>query len=353
MRAIKIFGHGDARVVKDAPIPELREDYILVKVHSVAINPTDHKHIDRLPIKGATPGCDYAGIVVKVGPKVTKPFKPGDRIFGGVHGSNMLQPNGGSFGEYLVAKGDMQGKIPDGVSFEQACTMGVAIVTIGQSLYRGLGLPLPIDEKGKQRLAGRPVLIYGGSGAMGMMAIQFAKLSGLTVHTTSTPKNFPLLKSLGADATYDYRSKTCSRDIRKQTNNQLHHTFDTISENGSVQICRQALSDAGNNFYAGFPNGHEFGDPNIRTSYSIGFTALGEELQFGRNGPRMGVDINDHEFSKRFIAMSVELLRQGKIKPLKMRVGKGGLKGVLEGLNEMRQGKVSGEKWVYRVGDTA
>lgn len=74
-------------VKASVPIPKLRDDYILVKVKAVALNPTDWKHVDYMNLsKGARIGCDYAGIVEEVGSKVTKPFKKGDRVAGFAHG---------------------------------------------------------------------------------------------------------------------------------------------------------------------------------------------------------------------------------------------------------------------------
>lgn len=84
-KAIVIVEKGKAEI-QDVPMPALRDEWILVKVKAVAINPTDWKHID---YGGADPGsksgCDYAGVVEAVGSKVTR-FKKGDRIAGSVHG---------------------------------------------------------------------------------------------------------------------------------------------------------------------------------------------------------------------------------------------------------------------------
>ena len=63
-------------------------------------------------------------------------------------------------------------KIPDGLSFEDAATLGVGVTTIGQSLYMTLKLPLPTEPTKTPY----PILIYGGSTATGTLAIQYAKL---------------------------------------------------------------------------------------------------------------------------------------------------------------------------------
>jgi len=130
------------------------------------------QHIDFLSNSGATVGCDYVGTVEEIGSQVTKSFKKGDRVAGMVHGVNALEKEDGAFGEYCRAVGDLQIKLPDSVSDEEAATLGVGISTIGQGLYQSLGLPMP-DSPSKDKTS---VLIYGGSTSTGMFAIQFAKL---------------------------------------------------------------------------------------------------------------------------------------------------------------------------------
>lgn len=87
----------------------------------------------------------------------------------------------GAFAEYVTAKGDIQMKVPDNVSFEGAATLGAGIITMGQHLYQSLGLPPPETNSasGDTNIA---VLIYSGSTATGSLAIQFAKLSVTLSH---------------------------------------------------------------------------------------------------------------------------------------------------------------------------
>ena len=81
---------GEAAIV-DAPQPTLPDDdYIIVRTTAVAVNPTDWKHVERADVLGCVGcrvGCDYAGVVEVVGPRVTRSFKKGDRICGPVNGS--------------------------------------------------------------------------------------------------------------------------------------------------------------------------------------------------------------------------------------------------------------------------
>jgi len=173
MKAIVIHGK-DARVERDRPLPKLRDDYLLVKTVAVALNPTDWKHIaGGIAADGGLSGCDFSGVVEEVGPAVTKPWKKGDRICGVAHGGNLVQPEDGAFAEYIVAKGDLQLKIPEGMNFEQASTIALGSTTVGQGLYqKALKLNLPTDPVKEKTF----VLIYGGSSATGALGVQYAKL---------------------------------------------------------------------------------------------------------------------------------------------------------------------------------
>jgi NADPH:quinone reductase-like Zn-dependent oxidoreductase len=170
MRVLKAQGDGTAKL-EEAPIPTLRPDYITVKTKAVGLNPTDWKHISFVTSK-CTIGCDYAGVVQEVGSAVTKSWKKGDRIFGFAHGGNVVHPEDGAFGGYLTAKGDVQLRIPERLSDVEAAGMGVALLTCGQGMYQAMKLPLP-TEPSKEKY---PILIYGGSGSTGAIAIQLAKL---------------------------------------------------------------------------------------------------------------------------------------------------------------------------------
>jgi NADPH:quinone reductase-like Zn-dependent oxidoreductase len=86
---------------------------------------------------------------------------------------NDAEPENGAFARLISVKGDIQMHIPDGVSFEAACTVGCGIATTGFGLYKVLNLPLPDTNP---RDSAEYILIYGGSTATGTLAIQFAKL---------------------------------------------------------------------------------------------------------------------------------------------------------------------------------
>lgn len=173
MKAIVSQDLGQASLIRDHPLPKLQDDYILVQTIAVAINPIDWKYIDYQPSPGATQGHDFAGIVEDVGSAVTKTFKKGDRVCGFTHGGDRFNPDHGAFAEYIVVKGDVALRIPGHVSFEEAASVGVGLYTAGMSLYFSLQLAMPLASPSG---AGEPILIYGGSTASGVLAIQFANM---------------------------------------------------------------------------------------------------------------------------------------------------------------------------------
>jgi NADPH:quinone reductase-like Zn-dependent oxidoreductase len=343
-KAVVITAPKTASVVTDRPKPALRDDYILVKTVSVALNPTDWKHIEFLAPPGVLVGCDYAGIVEEVGKDVKKPFRKGDRICGFAHGSNAVQPEDGTFAEYIVVKGDLQMHIPESLSFQEAATLGVGIVTVGQALYQSLKLapptnPLPQPE---------PILIYGGSTATGALAIQYAKLSGYRVLATCSSHNFDLVKQLGAEAVFDYRDPASAQAIREYTKDGLKLVLDTISLADTAKYCDEAISSQGGDYTALLQI--DIARENVNARSTLGYTAIGEEFKV--RDMVFPAKPEDKEFAEQFCELSERLLAEGKIQVHRPKVGGEGLKGVLEGLRLMKEGKVSGEKLVYNVGET-
>lgn len=343
-KAVVVTAPKVAGLVTDRPLPTLRDDYILIKTEAVALNPTDWKHVDFVSPPNALIGCDYAGVVVEVGKDVKKPFKKGDRICGFVHGGNVNQLEDGAFAEYIVAKGDLQMHIPDNLSFQQAATLGVGITTVGQSLYQTLKLALPTEPLKTPE----PLLIYGGSTATGVLAIQFAKLSGYKVYTTCSPRNFDLVKSLGADEVFDYKDPKSAAAIRAATDDKLKLVLDTISLESTAEYCGAAMSTTGGDYTALLAAGVK--RENVNNHMTLGYTVVGEPFdKFGQSWPAIP---ENKEFAIKWWKIAEPFLAEGKIKVHTPKVNPGGLRGVLEGLELLRTDKVSGEKLVYNVAET-
>lgn len=220
---------------------------------------------------------------------------------------------------------------------------------MGMALYQVLELPLPPSIASNNF----PVLIYGGSTATGSLAIQFAKLSGCKVLTTCSPQNFEYVKSLGADAVFDYHSATCAKDIKDSTSNNLAYVLDCISERGATEICLGAMSDSINGRYASIgpvpPEKVAALNPNVDHTFVMGQRAFGHEIVM--RGRSLPADPMALRFATMFWELTRSLLEEGKIKVHNFSVNEGGkgLDGVLSGLKLLRERKVSAKKLVYTL----
>lgn len=221
----------------------------------------------------------------------------------------------------------------------------------GQGLYQSLKLPLPTSPLTNTV----PLLIYGGSTATGILGIQFAKLSGLTVITTSSPHNFDYLKSLGADAVYDYHeaTETLAQRIKNLTNDQLTLSWDCSPTEESARLCALAMSNSEKGKYSSLipvdPDVLKKANPGVESEFTLGYTAFGET--FTRHGRTFEAKPEDRKFARMFWELSKDLLADGRVKAAKIAVDQGGkgLEGVLKGLEDLKQGRVSGTKLVYRI----
>jgi NADPH:quinone reductase-like Zn-dependent oxidoreductase len=203
MKAIVVHEYGGPDVWKyeDVPRPEPKENEALVRVIAAGVNPVDALIRSGKYAKffGTTlpliPGYDIAGIVEKTGAKITK-LKAGDSIYAYVLW-------GGGYAEYAVAtEGEATAK-PKSLNYIEAAAVPLVALTAWQALIDTAKLS-----------AGQTVLIHGGSGGVGSMAIQIAKARGAKVIATASTSNQELLKQLGADVAIDY-TKTKFEDVAK------------------------------------------------------------------------------------------------------------------------------------------
>ncbi|KAF3055672.1 Protein TOXD [Daldinia childiae] len=276
MQAVKVRGPNDLFIDSAAPVPTLRPGYLLIKVFSVALNPTDWKRVTIFDGKvPRTVGCDVAGRVFACGEDIGQDYKPGDRVAGLCYGMKEEDPTSGAFGEYALLKGTLSLPVPDHVSDLEAATIPVGTNFVCQALYHTLKLPLPTLHFEPPDSNAPTILIYGGATASGMFGLQYARLSGWRVLTTCSPRNFQLVKALGAHEAFDYHdSEACAAEIRTATNNDLCYAFDCVSEGSSLQICADALtSKSGVAVYtASLPVGDKFPRQDIQYGWTSGYT---------------------------------------------------------------------------------
>ena len=347
MKAITLVGKSAS--VNSVPLPKLRPSHLLVKVEAVALNPTDWKHV--ASGIGAEPfsivGCDYAGEIVAIGSDVTKSFTEGEKIYGCSHGSNFSQSYDGVFAEHAMVMGDVAMRVPQNVkNVEDVVSVPLGSITVGQGLFqKNKGLELAFPEQGKA--SGEWLLIYGGSTATGSLAIQFAKLAGYKVVTTCSPRNNEFVKSRGADEVFDYSDHQCGAKIRELTGNKLKYAWDTVSVEDSAKLCDEALSSNSADLHYGSILQVKFPREGVKHTSTVMYTMFGEE--FVKGGHKFPASKDDYEFAKTWMELTEKLVAEGKVKPHPKRLGSGGLDGVLKGMEEMKAGKVSGEKLVYRI----
>jgi NADPH:quinone reductase-like Zn-dependent oxidoreductase len=188
--------------------------------------------------------------------------------------------------------------------------------------------------------------------------------SGYEVLTTAGKSNFDYVKSLGADAVFDSRSPAVGEEIRAYTKDKLYYAWDTIGEYGSPEASAQALASKApecQKLYYGTILLKNIQDFNTREgkfevrpddvvfSMSLGYTAPGES--FAIRGAEFPARPEDYEFAKKWMPFAGELIAQRKIKPHRAEVREGGFEAIPSGLEDMKNGKISGVKVVYRVAE--
>ncbi|SFD82548.1 NADPH:quinone reductase [Paenibacillus catalpae] len=207
MKAIVINAPGapDTFTMADMPVPQPGPGEIRVQNKAISLNPADYK----MAANGNPawqypfiPGLDAAGIVDAVGEGVTR-WAVGDRV--AYHGS-FMKP--GTYAEYSVTNARTAGRIPQGVSYEEAAAFPCAGLTAYQAL---------IDKMNVK--AGRSILIHAGAGGVGGYAIQLAKLLGASpILTTASEANNEYLQQLGADVVIDYHTEDVAARVKEATN---------------------------------------------------------------------------------------------------------------------------------------
>ncbi len=176
------------------PQPAARD--LLVRVKAISVNPVDYKVRSSIQDKLVAPrilGWDAAGIVDQIGNQV-RLFKPGDEVY---YAGSILRP--GSNSEYQLVDERIVGKKPVSLSFEAAAALPLTAITAWEALFERLGI--------QPQSADQSVLIIGGAGGVGSIAIQIAKqVAGLEViATASRPETIAWCKQLGADQTINHR----------------------------------------------------------------------------------------------------------------------------------------------------
>lgn len=208
---IRMYGGSDVLEINEkASIPEVSTGKILVEVHAAGVNPMDWK-IREGYLKQTTPlqlpvtlGGDFSGVIIEIGEGVTG-YEKGDEVFG--H-TNILKGESGSFAEFVSVDAKETGLKPTNINHVKAACLPLSAVSAWQAIVENIGAK-----------RGQKILIHGGVGGIGSMAIQIAKHFGAYVATTVRGDDIPFAKALGADEIIDYK---------KQPFEDVLHDFDAI-----------------------------------------------------------------------------------------------------------------------------
>ncbi|MBJ7497309.1 MAG: NADPH:quinone reductase [Gemmataceae bacterium] len=205
----------------EMPTPQPMQDEYLIRIKAISLNPID-MYIRAGTINMALPkqfisGCDFAGVVEKVGENCSR-FKEGDRVWGSNQG---LLGRQGTSAEFAAIKEDWLYPSPEGVDDQQLAATSLVGITAHLGLFRNVNLK-----------AGETIFVNGGTGGVGSMVVQMAKAIGAKVITTvgSSAKE-DLCRSWGADKVINYKTDDIPKEVKDYTSNQgVHVWFETQRE---------------------------------------------------------------------------------------------------------------------------
>ena len=229
MHAMIMTNAGEPSVLQPMELPEpqlQKPTQIKVRIKAAGINPIDTKVRARgLFFSNALPaiiGCDGAGVITQLGDAV-KQFKIGDEVYFCNGGLGREQ---GNYAEYTVLEAAHAARKPTTLTFVEAAAMPLVTITAWEALF---------DRANLQ--PSHTVLIHGGAGGVGHVAIQLAKYAGARVITTvSNPVKAELASSLGADMVIQYQATDFVQAINHLTGGRgVDVAFDTIGGEGFRQ----------------------------------------------------------------------------------------------------------------------
>lgn len=189
------------------------------------------------------------------------------------------------------------------------------------------------------------ILIWSGATAVGSFAIQLAKLSGVNVATTASPKQWASLRSYGADVVLDYRDPDVVGKLKAATGDSIRYGIDCIAKGDSTRLAQLAFCPDGGHLITALINEENLPRPEVRTDFTFVYTLLGEDQ------PLYGVvfksDASHRRLQVYWAGLATELLAGGQLKPLPVTI-LGGLDSVQKGMDLIRAGQHEG-KLAYRV----
>lgn len=275
MRAAYIDRTGPPDVIRygELPLPQLGLNDVLVRVHTVAVNPIDtYIRSGSFPLPLSFPfivGRDLAGTVAEIGLAATR-FHPGDRVWSNNQGYGGRQ---GTFSEYCAVREDLLYAMPAGSDFRET------VAVLHSALTAVLGLQF------KAKLApGETLFINGGDGNVGNAIVRIGKALGARIAVTSSnPEKAQWIENAGAGVVIDYKREDVGAALKKFAPNGVDIYWDATSKPDAALTVQAAAQRGRIVFMAGpehettFPSGRFY----LKNCTLYGFTvtdATSEEL---------------------------------------------------------------------------
>ncbi|WP_282412454.1 zinc-dependent alcohol dehydrogenase family protein [Pseudomonas sp. PS01299] len=302
----------------ERPVPQ--DNQVLVRIIASGVNPIDYKIRTgnapyAMPELPAILGTDMAGVIEAVGANVTH-LAVGDEVFGMVGGVRGLP---GSLAEYLAVDADLVARKPKNLGFREAAAVPLVFLTAWEGL---------VDRAHVK--AGQKVLVHGGAGGVGHMAVQIAAALGAEVFATVSPGKRSIVEGYGATA-IDYQSVPVEQYVNQFTDGQ---GFDVIYDT----VGGKSLDDsfAAIRLYGHVTSCAAFGTHNLATGSLRSSTLSGIFVLL----PMLtGVGRKHHA---EILGYATRLIEEGKVKPL-MHAERFSLSQAREAHDAVQQGKAIGK----------
>jgi alcohol dehydrogenase len=203
MKSAQINKYGSSEVIEinqSTPEPTISPGKVLVTIKAAGVNPADWKIREgefqqMFPLQfPSTLGNDFSGVIKQVGEGVSPDFKEGNEVYGQ---AAVVSGGSGTFAEMALANMEGIANKPKSLSYPEAAGLPV----VGVAAWRALKEDIDLSKDQK-------ILIHGGAGGIGSVAIQLAKNLGAYVATTVSANDKPFVQEMGAEVVIDYRTQT-------------------------------------------------------------------------------------------------------------------------------------------------
>jgi alcohol dehydrogenase len=228
MKSAQINKYGSSEVVKinqSTPEPIVTSGKVLVIIKAAGVNPVDWKIREGLMQQmislqfPSTLGMDFSGVIKQVGEGVSpSDFKLGDEVYGQ---AGVISGGSGAFAEMALANTESIAHKPKRLSHAEAAALPLVGVSAWQALTEDIGLS-----------KGQKILIHGGAGGIGSIAIQLAKNVDAYVATTVSANDKQFVQELGTDIVIDYKT---------QTFEDLLHDYDAVFDTVGGETYRRSF----------------------------------------------------------------------------------------------------------------